>query len=66
MNNLLLSKGRRVKLRTLQTMVGRLQHVANIMVQGNHFLGRLRSAVLRANKFKGTRLSSEEIKDLVV
>ena len=47
-------------------MVGRLQHVANIMVQGNHFLGRLRSAVLRANKFKGTRLSSEEMKDLVL
>jgi hypothetical protein len=40
-NDLLLSKGRRVKLRTLETMVGRLQHVANIMVQGNHFLGRL-------------------------
>jgi hypothetical protein len=36
------------------------------MVQGNHFLGRLRSAVLRANKFKGPRLSSEEIKDLVL
>jgi len=47
-------------------MVGRLQHVANIMVQGNHFLGRLRSAVLRADKFKGTRLSSEEMKDLVL
>jgi len=65
-NNLLLSKGRRVKQRTLETMVGRLQCVANIMIQGNHFLGRLRSAVLRANKFKGTRLSSEEIKDLVL
>jgi hypothetical protein len=65
-NDSLLSKGRRVKLRTLETMVGRLQHVANIMVQGNHFLGRLRSAVLRANKFKGTRLSSEETKDLVL
>jgi hypothetical protein len=57
-NNFLLSKGHRVKLRTLETMVGRLQHVANIVVQGHHFLGRLRSAVLRANKFKGTRLSS--------
>jgi hypothetical protein len=57
-NNLLLSKGRRVKLRTLETMVGRLQHIANIMVQGNHFLGRLQSAVLRTDKFKGTRLSS--------
>ena len=65
-NDLLLSKGRRVKQRTLETMVGRLQCVANIMIQGNHFLGRLRSAVLRANKFKGTRLSSEEIKDLVL
>ena len=31
-NNFLLSKGRRVKLRTLETMVGRLQHVANITV----------------------------------
>ena len=49
-NDLLLSKGRRVKLRTLETMVGRLQHVANIMVQGNHFLGRLRSAVIRPDK----------------
>jgi hypothetical protein len=65
-NDLLLSNGRRVKLRTLETMVGRLQHVANIMVQGKHFLGRLRSAVLRADKFKGTRLSSEEMKDLVL
>ena len=65
-NNLLLSKGRRVKLRTLETMVGRLQHVANIMVQGNHFLGRLRSAVLRADKFKDTRLFSEEMNDLVL
>jgi len=65
-NNFLLSKGRRVKLRTLETMVGRLQHVANIMVQGYHFLGRLRSAVIRADKFKGTRLSSEEMKDLVL
>ena len=65
-NNFLLCKGRRVKLRTLETMVGPLQHVANIMVQGNQFLGRLRSAVLRADKFKGTRLSSEETKDLVL
>jgi hypothetical protein len=65
-NNLLVSKGRRVKLRTLETMVGRLQHVANIMVQGNHFLGRFRSAVLRADKFKGTCLSSKEMKDLVL
>jgi hypothetical protein len=40
-NDLLLSKGCRVKQQTLETMVGRLQHVANIMVQGNHFLGRL-------------------------
>jgi len=66
-NNFLLSKGRRVKLRTLETMVGRLQHVANIMVKGNHFLGRLRSAVIRAaDKFKGTCLSSEETRDLVL
>jgi len=65
-NDFLLSKGRRVKLRTLDTMVGRLQHVANIMVQGNHFLGRLRSVVLLADKFKGTRLSSKEMKDLVL
>jgi len=65
-NDLLLTNGRRVKQRTLETMVGRLQHVANTMVQGNHFLGRLRSAVLRANKLKGTRLSSEEIKDLLL
>jgi hypothetical protein len=65
-NNLLLSKGRRVELRTLETMVGQLQHVANIMVQGNHFLGRLGSAVLRADKFKGTRLYSEETKDPVL
>jgi hypothetical protein len=65
-NDFLLSKGRRVKQRTLETMVGRLQHIANIMVQGNHFLGRLRSAVLRADKFKGTRISSEEMKDLVL
>ena len=65
-NDLLLSKGCRVKLRTLETMVGRLQHVANTMVQGNHFLGRLRSAVLCADKFKGTRLSSKEMKDLVL
>ena len=65
-NNFLLSKGRRVKLRTLETMVGRLQHVANIVVQGHHFLGCLRSAVIRADKFKGTRLSSEETKDLVL
>jgi hypothetical protein len=36
------------------------------MVQGNHFLGRLRSAAIRADKFKGTRLSSEETKDLVL
>jgi hypothetical protein len=57
-NNFLLSKGRRVKLRTLETMFSQLQHVANIMVKGNHFLGRLRSA--------GTRLSSEETKDLVL
>ena len=47
-------------------MVGQLQHVANIMVQGNHFLGRLQSTVLRDNKFKGIRLSSEETKDLVL
>jgi len=65
-NGLLLSKGRRVKLRSLETMVGQLQYVANIMIQGNLFLGRLRSAVLRADKFKGTRLSSEETKDLVL
>jgi len=65
-NNFLLSKGRRVKLRTLETTVGRLQHVANIMVKGNHFLDRLRSAVLRADKFKGTRLSSQETKNLVL
>jgi len=65
-NNFLLSKGRRFKLRTLETMVGQLQHVANIMVQGNHFLGHLQSTVLRDNKFKGTRLSSKETKDLVL
>ena len=65
-NDLLLSKGCRVKQRTLETMVGRLQHVASIMVQGSHFLGRLRSAVLRADKVKGTRLSSGEMKDLVL
>ena len=47
-------------------MVDRLQHVANIMVQGNHVLGRLRSAVIRADNFKGTRLSSKETKDLVL
>ena len=47
-------------------MFSQLQHVANIMVKGNHFFGRLRSAVLRADKFKGTHLSSEETKDLVL
>jgi hypothetical protein len=36
------------------------------MVQENHFLGCLQSAVLRANKCKGTRLSSGEMKDLGV
>jgi hypothetical protein len=66
-NDLLLSKGRRVKQQALETMVGGLQHVANIMVQGNYFLDRLRSAVLRADKFtKSTLLSSKEMKDLAL
>jgi hypothetical protein len=58
---------RLIPLKPLQTLLGRLQNVANILTEGNHFLSRIRSAVARAEAFGGgTRLSAEERKDLLL
>jgi hypothetical protein len=50
----------------LKELGGRLQHVACILQEGNHFLSRIRSAVRRADTYRGTRLSKEEELDLAL
>jgi hypothetical protein len=46
----------------LESLVGRLQHVASILPTSRHFIGRLNNAMNRANQY--TRLSQNELDDL--
>ena len=38
----------------LEPLLGRLQHTANILIEGNHFLNRIQSAEMRAREHSGT------------
>jgi hypothetical protein len=58
------NKQKSVKGKTLECILGRLQHAATIFTPGKHFLGRLYSAQQRATRTKFTRLSKIEIEDL--
>ena len=49
---------------SLESMIGRLNHVAGIIPMLCHFLGRLRHALFRASKHKWTNLCLCEISDL--
>jgi hypothetical protein len=49
----------------LKTLLGRLQHTAAILVEGNHFLNRIRSAELRAKRRGKTRLNAETRNDFI-
>jgi hypothetical protein len=54
----LISRGHnRVTHKELKTLIGRLQHVANVLTEGSHFLNHLRSAEMRAARHGGTRLT---------
>jgi hypothetical protein len=53
-----------VKDKTLESLIGRLQHAAVMFTPGKHFLSRLYSALSRAKITKFTRLSKIEIEDL--
>jgi len=59
---------RRCSAKELDSLVGRLQHTASVMSEGNHFLSRLRSAKNRAESSRQscTRLSREELADLAL
>ena len=48
----------------LEPLLGRLQHTANILIEGNHFLNQIRSAEMRAREHGGTRLCVETRRDL--
>ena len=48
----------------LETLIGRLQHIASIFYPSSHFLGRLRSALQHANKHGSTRLNKNHKSDL--
>jgi hypothetical protein len=48
----------------LESLVGRLQHVASIIPASKHFMGRLISAQIRAKRF--TKLSQNELDDLQI
>jgi hypothetical protein len=50
--------------KTLESLIGRLQHAAVMFTPGKHFLSRLYSALSRAKVTKFTRLSAIEIADL--
>ena len=55
---------KRVKHKVLESLLGRLQHTATILVEGNHFLNRIRAAEMRAQKHGSTRLTAEARLDL--
>ena len=54
----------RLRHRDLEPLLGRLELTANILVEGNHFLNRIRSAEMRAREHGGTRLCVETRRDL--
>jgi hypothetical protein len=53
-----------VTAKSLECLLGRLQHAATIFKPGKHFLSRLYSAHQRALKTRFTRLSRSELEDL--
>ena len=57
-------KGLSVSYDQLKTLVGRFQHVANVMVPASHFMSRLRAAEARTARHKFTRLTVNERGDL--
>ena len=62
----LAKRGRRIQHKELEALIGRLQHAAVILQEGNHFLNRLRSADRHAQsqRHKSTRLTREARLDL--
>ena len=50
----------------LETLIGRLQHIASVFYPSSHFLGRLRSALQKAEKHGTTRLNKNHKHDLVL
>jgi len=48
----------------LESLIGRLNHVAGIIPMFRHFLGRLRQALYRSAKHKWTNLKLSELSDL--
>ena len=62
----LANRGQRIHHKDLETLIGRLQHTAVIVQEGNHFLNRLRSADRHAQsqRHQSTRLTREARLDL--
>ena len=60
------SQNRRIRHKDLEKLLGRLQHAASILSEGNHFLNRLRTAELRARAHGATRLTAETRHDLAL
>jgi len=50
----------------LDSLVGRLQHIASVFHPASHFLGRLRSALQKAEKHGSTRLNKSHKHDLTL
>jgi hypothetical protein len=61
-------KGHPIKHKTIEKMLGRLQHAALVLTEGNHFLNRIRSAEQHAliKNLTAVRLTAETRHDLTL
>jgi len=50
----------------METLIGRLDHVASLMEMLRHFMNRLRNALQRSIKSRFTTLTLQELEDLVL
>jgi hypothetical protein len=63
-DEILNNKTKSVMDKSMESLIGRLQHAAVMFTPGKHFLSRLYSALSRAKVTRFTRLSKLEIEDL--
>ncbi len=56
----------KVSKKNMETLVGRLDHVASLMEMLRHFMNRLRNALQRSIKTRFTTLTLQELKDFVL
>lgn len=62
--DILSHKSKLISRSTLETLVGRLQHIAQVLHPSKHFLGRLRGALTKADQHGCTRLNRHHLDDL--